>query len=134
MKRLLTAVLVLVLLLAMQGTALAGVDWDGDPLFVVDGVKAHVSFSINGGDFVRSGGHIHVNASGHNIRLLGKGPRCVSAEVHEGGQAGYLTLITTLDGVDQPETFEVRVRVPGAKIDVVETVAPGQELSVRIVP
>lgn len=126
MKRLFVLVVALVLLLPGVGTAFAGVDWDGDPLFDVGGTKVHVAYSIGGGGFVRDGGQVTIVGTAPDARLLGKGPRYVHASAVQAGEAGKFGVTTTLSGPNVPSSFELRFRIPAEKVDLVVTVTNGQ--------
>ncbi len=125
MKRLLTILMVLTLLLTTTSLAFAGVDWDGDPLISAGGQKIHVDYSIAGGDFVHAGGQIALTATSPGIRLLGKGPHYISTAVVSGGVAGHLLLTTQLSGATVPAQFVVRVRIPSKGIEKTFTTTNG---------
>lgn len=117
MKRLFSVLLLLALLATTTSMVFAGVDWDGDPLLSVGGMKVHVDYSIAGGDFVRAGGEINLTATALQIRLLGRGPSYVTTKVETGGTPGHLLLTTELSGPSVPDGFQVRIRIPSKGVE-----------------
>jgi hypothetical protein len=112
MRKLAVLLAILAFLFPSVGTAFGGVDWDGDPVYNVDGAIVYVEYSINGGNFVRDGGHIKVEAVAPKIRLLDSGPEYVSASAERGGHDGELAVTTRLTHARVPKTFLIRIRVP----------------------
>lgn len=109
-----------------------GIDWDGDPVFSVNGLKAQVLFGLDSA-FVRSGGRIALVAEAANIKQVGDAPGYVSTEVRSGvGLPGQLTLTTSLLGTHSPSKLLLRVRVPSRDFDEEYSVSTDQALIVRL--
>lgn len=112
MRKLVALLAIFAFLFPSVGSVFGGVDWDGDPVYNVDGTVVYVEYNIAGGDFVRDGGHIRVAAVAPEIRLLDGGPEYVTATAERGGRDGELAITTKLNHARVPKTFLMRVRVP----------------------
>ncbi len=132
MKKLYVLVLVLSLVVTTSGVALAGFNWDGDPLLKVNGTTVQVVFGIDDGAFVHNGGQIAVVAQATEIQLLSRGPSYVTTTVVQGGKQGQLLITTTLTGSGAPNKFLVRVRVPSSGFEQVYESRNGGTVRVQL--